>query len=89
MSFAAGDIIQHYKGNKYVIISVNAIHHSTEEKLIVYRALYEFPNDSKYHDYQVFVRPVNEFYAHVVCGNTYAKPRFEKCDAKSKSYDSN
>lgn len=80
MSFVEGDIIRHYKGKKYVIISTNAIHHSTGEKLIVYRALYEFPDDPKYDDYQVFVRPVNEFYDHVVYKDTCAKPRFKKCD---------
>lgn len=45
-------IYQHYKGNKYEVLST-AIHSETLEKMVVYKALYG--------DNQIWVRPLEMF----------------------------
>ncbi len=59
-------IYRHYKGQDYEVVGV-AIHSETEEKHVVYRALYG--------DYRLFVRPKSMFVEWVEKGD-YKGPRF-------------
>jgi hypothetical protein len=63
---------KHYKEKFYEVIGT-AIHSETQERLIVYRALYElkdFPKD------QLWVRPEKMFCEHVIVEGKEV-PRFE------------
>ncbi len=60
-------IYRHYKGPTYEVMGV-AIHSETEEKLVIYRALYG--------DYRLFARPINMFVEWVEKGD-YKGPRFQ------------
>ena len=59
-------IYRHYKGNEYEVITT-AIHSETEEKMVVYRALYG--------EYGVWVRPY-EMFVETVELNGVKVPRF-------------
>ena len=48
----AGEVYRHFKGNLYKVIC-EARHSETEEKMVVYQALYG--------DYQIYVRPFSSF----------------------------
>ena len=61
---------RHYKGNEYEVIDT-ALHTETEERLVVYRALYE--------PYQLWVRPFEMFFENVIV-NDIEIPRFTKLD---------
>ncbi len=61
---------RHYKGNEYEVIGT-ALHTETEERLVVYRALYE--------PYQLWVRPFEMFFENVII-NDIEVPRFTKLD---------
>lgn len=57
-----GEIYQHYKGQKYKVLSI-ARHSETLEEVVVYQALYG--------EYDVWVRPLEMFIEHLE-----SKPRF-------------
>ncbi|MDO4433635.1 MAG: DUF1653 domain-containing protein [Alysiella sp.] len=59
-------IYRHYKGNLYEVLEI-ATHSETQEKLVVYRALYG--------EYGVWVRPLVMFAENVCLDNQY-QPRF-------------
>lgn len=59
---------RHYKGNEYEVIGVG-LHTETEEKMVMYKALYE--------PYQVWVRPFEMFFETVIVGDKEI-PRFER-----------
>lgn len=59
---------RHYKGNEYEIIGIGT-HTETDEKLVIYKALYE--------PYQIWVRPYDMFFETVTI-NGEDVPRFEK-----------
>lgn len=61
---------RHYKGNEYEVIGTG-IHTETEEKIIIYKALYE--------PYQVWLRPYDMFFNTVKINNKEI-PRFTKID---------
>lgn len=61
---------RHYKGNEYEIIGIGA-HTETEEKLVIYKALYE--------PYKIWLRPYDMFFETVTI-NDKEIPRFEKID---------
>lgn len=63
-------IYRHYKGNEYELLEIGT-HTETEEKLVVYKALYE--------PYGVWVRPYDMFFETVVMGGKEI-PRFQKVD---------
>jgi len=48
---------KHYKGNFYEVLSI-AYHSETEEKMVVYRALYD---SEKYEENAIWVRPLKMF----------------------------
>lgn len=81
MNLIPGDIVRHYKGDKYLIISADAIHSELSEKCIVYRALYESKNkETSVKDYQVWVRPAEMFNGYVSIGLPPCRvKRFNKC----------
>jgi hypothetical protein len=63
-------IYEHYKGNRYEVITV-AKHSETLEKMVVYRALYA--------DFSYWVRPLTMFIEDVIVdGKTV--PRFRPID---------
>jgi len=72
MRLNQGDKVRHFKGKEYKIIDF-AIHSETDEKMVVYKALYE--------PYKTFVRPYDMFMSEVdrekypEAGQVY---RFEK-----------
>lgn len=59
---------RHYKGKEYMVIG-EATHTETEEKLVVYRALYE--------PYAIWVRPYDMFFEMLTIDGKEV-PRFEK-----------
>ena len=59
---------RHYKGNEYEVLG-EATHTETEERLVVYRALYE--------PYALWVRPYDMFFETVTV-NGEVVPRFNK-----------
>lgn len=59
---------RHYKGKEYAVIG-EAIHTETEERLVVYRALYE--------PYAIWVRPYDMFFEMLTIDGKKV-PRFEK-----------
>lgn len=66
MEIQEGKIYKHFKGNYYIVEAI-ATHSETNEKMVVYRALYG--------DKQVWVRPYNMF-AEKIEGHSQ-KHRFE------------
>ena len=62
---------RHYKGNEYEVIG-EATHTETEERLIIYKALYE--------PFAIWARPYDMFFETVEI-NGESIPRFEKLDA--------
>ncbi len=48
---------RHYKGNEYEVLGIG-LHTETEEKLVVYKGLYE--------PYQIWVRPYDMFFETVI-----------------------
>ena len=60
-------LYRHYKGNDYQVIGV-AGHTETEERLVVYKALYG--------DFGLWVRPLSMFIEQVEVDGV-SKPRFE------------
>lgn len=48
-----GKIVKHFKGDLYLILNVDVMHTETDERMILYKALYG--------DCKVFVRPASMF----------------------------
>ncbi|ARN75674.1 DUF1653 domain-containing protein [Oceanicoccus sagamiensis] len=67
MTELANGLYRHYKGNDYQVIGV-AGHTETEERLVVYKALYG--------DMGLWVRPLSMFIEQVEVDGVL-KPRFE------------
>lgn len=61
---------RHYKGNEYEVLGVG-FHTETEEKLIIYKALYE--------PYIIWARPYDMFFETVTIDGQ-EMPRFEKLE---------
>ncbi|MDE2027882.1 MAG: DUF1653 domain-containing protein [Candidatus Omnitrophica bacterium] len=79
MNGVAEGIYEHYKGKRYQVLGV-AIHTETEEKLVVYKALYKgnFPEDA------LWVRPLAMFQEQVVVdGKSLPRFRFLGLDEAS------
>lgn len=64
---------RHYKGNEYEVIGTGT-HTENEEKLVIYRALYE--------PYQLWVRPYDMFFESVTVGGQEL-PRFLKIKSEA------
>ena len=70
---------KHYKGDEYEVIGV-ALHTETEEKLVLYRPLYELDKELKAIDENLmFVRPYDMFFEKVTV-NGQETDRFTKID---------
>ena len=72
MRLNPGDKVRHFKGKEYKIIDF-AIHSETDEKMVVYKALYD--------PYKTFVRPYDMFMSEVdqeKYPDAKQKYRFEK-----------
>ena len=74
-----GKIVKHFKGDLYLVIDTNVTHTETEERMVLYKALYG--------DCKLYVRPANMFIER--CSEEqYEKYhqafRFELVDIKSK-----
>ncbi len=67
---------RHYKGNEYEVLG-EGLHTETEEKLVIYKALYE--------PYQVWVRPYNMFFEDVIVDGKKA-PRFARVEDYTSGY---
>lgn len=61
---------RHYKGNEYEVLGVG-MHTETEEKLVVYKALYE--------PYAIWVRPYDMFFESTTVDSRVI-PRFTKIE---------
>ena len=61
-------LYRHYKGNEYEVLGIG-LHTETEEKLVVYKGLYE--------PYQIWVRPYDMFFETVVVDGVEVN-RFQK-----------
>ncbi|OJU87437.1 hypothetical protein BGO17_00320 [Candidatus Saccharibacteria bacterium 49-20] len=59
---------RHYKGNEYEVLGIG-LHTETEEKLVVYKGLYE--------PYQIWVRPYDMFFETVIVDGVEVN-RFQK-----------
>lgn len=73
MNHEHNDIIgtyQHYKGNKYEVIGTG-MHTETEERLVIYKALYE--------PYAIWLRPYDMFFETVTVDDNET-PRFQKIE---------
>lgn len=73
----ANTVYRHFKGDLYLVEGI-ATHSETEEKMVVYRALYE--------DYGLYVRPYDMFISevdHEKYPDIKQKYRFEEVDIKS------
>jgi len=69
-------VYKHYKNKLYEVIWV-AFHTETEEKMVLYKALYDNPNLAKeYWMRPYFVRPYDMFIENIVI-NWIEIPRFE------------
>lgn len=68
MDMVTPGIYRHYKNNDYMVLGV-ATHSETEEKLVVYRALYG--------EYRLTVRPLEMFVQEVEVDG-YQGPRFRR-----------
>ena len=66
MEVLIGRIYKHYKGNYYIVENI-ALNTETNEKMVIYRALYE--------DGKVFARPYDMFVENIE--NQTQKHRFE------------
>ena len=62
---------RHYKGNEYEVIG-EGTHTETEEKLVIYKALYE--------PYAIWVRPYDMFFSSVTIDGQEI-PRFTRIDS--------
>ena len=74
IEFESNDVVQHFKGNLYVIITTHAIHTETGERLVIYM-LY------KGKDTNFFARPYDMFMSEVdkeKYPNVNQKYRFER-----------
>ncbi|MBR6113344.1 MAG: DUF1653 domain-containing protein [Bacilli bacterium] len=70
-------VYRHFKGDLYLVEGI-ATHSETEEKMVVYRALYE--------DFGLYVRPYDMFISevdHEKYPDIKQKYRFEEADIKS------
>ena len=70
-------VYRHFKGDLYLVEGI-ATHSETEEKIVVYRALYE--------DFGLYVRPYDMFISevdHEKYPDIKQKYRFEEADIKS------
>ncbi len=61
-------LYRHYKGNEYEVLGIG-LHTETEEKLVVYKGLYE--------PYQIWVRPYDMFFETVIVDGVEVN-RFQK-----------
>ena len=73
MEVLIGRIYKHYKGNYYIVENI-ALNTETNEKMVIYRALYE--------DGKVFARPYDMFVEHIE--NQTQKHRFELQEIDSR-----
>jgi len=61
-------IYQHYKGKQYQLLHI-AVHSETQEKFVVYQALYG--------DFSIWIRPMEMFFANVMIEDKEV-PRFKQ-----------
>lgn len=73
MEVLIGRIYKHYKGNYYIVENI-ALNTETNEKMVIYRALYE--------DGKVFARPYDMFVENIE--NQTQKHRFELQEIDSR-----
>lgn len=65
-------IYQHYKGGEYEVLGIGT-HSETEEKLVIYRALYN--------PYEIWIRPYEMFFETTEV-NGESIPRFKKNESE-------